>query len=79
MRDDIFQKVHKVMSLFKQCTTMKEVKQTHGHIIRNGVDQNPFVLGKIISFCAVSERGDMNYAASFSAALKTQMGFYGIL
>ncbi|KAL6281342.1 hypothetical protein ACE6H2_018223 [Prunus campanulata] len=75
MRDAIFQKVHKVMSLFKQCTTMKEVKQTHGHIIRNGVDQNPFVLGKIISFCAVSERGDMNYAASVFSSIENPDGF----
>ncbi|CAL9031312.1 unnamed protein product [Prunus brigantina] len=75
MRDDIFQKVHKVMSLFKQCTTMKEVKQTHGHIIRNGVNQNSFVLGKIISFCAVSERGDMNYAASVFSSIENPDGF----
>ncbi|PQP93128.1 pentatricopeptide repeat-containing protein [Prunus yedoensis var. nudiflora] len=75
MRDAIFQKVHKVMSLFKQCTTMKEVKQTHGHIIRHGVDQNPFVLGKIISFCAVSERGDMNYAASVFSSIENPDGF----
>ncbi|KAM1026197.1 hypothetical protein ACFX13_039874 [Malus domestica] len=75
MHDAIFQKVHRVMSLFKQCTTTKHVKQIHGHIIHKGLDQNVFVLGKIVSFCAVSDRGDMDYAVSVFRSVESPDGF----
>lgn len=42
---------------------MKDVDQIHTHIIQAGLLQTLLVIGKIIVVCAVSERGDMDYAA----------------
>lgn len=75
MRGTIFHKAKRVMTLFKQCTTMKEVMQLHAHITHNGLDQNLCVLGKVISFCAVSELGDMDYAVSVFSSIETPDGF----
>jgi pentatricopeptide repeat protein len=63
------------MSLFKQCSTMKDLKQVHAHIIRTGFNQNLYVVGKIIVFCAVSESGDMDYAVSVFDEIENPDGF----
>ncbi|OIV93228.1 hypothetical protein TanjilG_27407 [Lupinus angustifolius] len=51
-----------VMNLFKRCSTMRHLKELHGHIIHTNFHQNNLVLGKIVLFCALS--GNMNYAVS---------------
>lgn len=63
------------MSLLKKCSTMKHLKQIHAHVIQAGFDQNLFVVGKVIVFCAVSERGDMNYAVSVFEKIGNPDGF----
>ncbi|PRQ16209.1 putative tetratricopeptide-like helical domain-containing protein [Rosa chinensis] len=75
MRSNIFHKAQRVMTLFKQCTTMKEVKQLHAHITHTGLDQTLCVLGKVISFCAVSDLGDMDYAVSVFSSIESPDGF----
>ncbi|KAA8540981.1 hypothetical protein F0562_024882 [Nyssa sinensis] len=54
---------------------MKDVKQIHSHIIKSGCVQNLFVIGKIIVFCAVSERGSMDYAVSVFEKIGNPDGF----
>ncbi|KAI4343896.1 hypothetical protein L6164_011191 [Bauhinia variegata] len=58
------QKAQRIMSLFKQCSNMKHLNQIHARIIQSGFDQNLFLIGKIIAFCAASGNGDMDYAVS---------------
>ncbi|KAF8399503.1 hypothetical protein HHK36_015370 [Tetracentron sinense] len=62
-------------SLFKQCSSMKDLKQIHAQIIQTGFDQNLFVVGKISTFCAVSEHGSMDYAVSVFEQIQKPDGF----
>ena len=64
-----------VMSLFNQCESMKHLEQLHAHVIQTGLDQNLFVMGKIIVFCAVSEMGSMGYALSVFGEIENPDGF----
>ncbi|KAI0511741.1 hypothetical protein KFK09_012373 [Dendrobium nobile] len=50
-----------LVSLFHPCSTMRELSQIHALIIRSGFAQHVFVVGRLISFCAVSELGSMKY------------------
>jgi pentatricopeptide repeat protein len=70
-----FRKEQRVMSLFKQCSTMRDLKQVHAHIILTGFNHNLYVVGKIIVFCVVSEGGDMDYAASVFDEIENPDGF----
>ncbi|PKA53011.1 Pentatricopeptide repeat-containing protein [Apostasia shenzhenica] len=53
-----------LLSLFLPCSAMRELSQIHALIIRSGFVQHVFVSGRLISFCAVSELGSMDYAAA---------------
>ncbi|KAG0482906.1 hypothetical protein HPP92_010990 [Vanilla planifolia] len=53
-----------LISLFQPCSTMRELSQIHALIMRSGFTQHVFVLGRLISFCAVSEMGSMDHAAA---------------
>ncbi|XP_050255678.1 pentatricopeptide repeat-containing protein At2g36730-like [Quercus robur] len=70
-----FKKEQRVMSLFKRCSTMKDLKQVHAHIILTGLYQNLYVIGKIIVFCAVSEHGNMDYAVLVFDKIENPDGF----
>lgn len=43
---------------------MRDVEKMHSHVIKLGFDQNIYVIGKIVAFCAVNECGLMDYAVS---------------
>lgn len=64
-----------LMYLFKKCSNARDVTQLHAQIIRSGQNQTLFVIGKIIVFCAVSEQGDMGYAASVFENIESPDGF----
>lgn len=70
-----FAKEQNLMFLFKQCSTLKHLNQLHARIIRLGFDQNLFVIGKLIDFCAVSDHGDMNYAVDVFDRIENPDGF----
>ena len=53
-----------VISFLKNCSCMKDLKQIHARVIQLGFEQNRFVVGKVIVFCAAAEHGVMNYAVS---------------
>ncbi|KAL3570731.1 hypothetical protein D5086_027980 [Populus alba] len=53
-----------VITFLKNCSCMKDLKQIHARVIQLGFEQNRFVVGKVIVFCAAAEHGDMNYAVS---------------
>ncbi|KDP31272.1 hypothetical protein JCGZ_11648 [Jatropha curcas] len=63
------------MSLLKKCSTMKDLKQIHAHVIQSGFEQNLFVIGKVIVFCAVSEQRDIDYAVSVFENIGNPDGF----
>ncbi|XP_059644449.1 pentatricopeptide repeat-containing protein At2g22410, mitochondrial-like [Cornus florida] len=48
--------------LLEKCTHMRELKQLHAQIILQGLTQQTLTLGKLVSFCAVAESGDLQYA-----------------
>ncbi|PIA37743.1 hypothetical protein AQUCO_03000343v1 [Aquilegia coerulea] len=41
---------------------MKQIKQIQTHLIISGSFTDPYPTGKIITFCAISQRGDLDYA-----------------
>lgn len=54
---------------------MKDLEQIHAHVVQTGFDQDLFVMGKIITFCAVSDHGDMDYAVSVFERIGNPDGF----
>ncbi|KAF8379417.1 hypothetical protein HHK36_028852 [Tetracentron sinense] len=51
------------MDLLKNhCTTMKKTKQAHAVLLRNHLFDENVAVSKLISFLALSELGDLNYA-----------------
>ncbi|XP_010258292.1 PREDICTED: pentatricopeptide repeat-containing protein At4g21065-like [Nelumbo nucifera] len=64
-----------LLSLLKQCSTMKDLMQIHAQVIQTGFDQNLYVVGKIINFCAVSGHGPMYYAISVFEQIQNPDGF----
>lgn len=67
------EKAKRVMSLFKFCSTMKDLKQIHARIIQLGFDQDLFVLAKMVEFCSV--QGDMDYSVSVFDRIENPDGF----
>eukprot|EP00257_Ricinus_communis_P024927 XP_025012341.1 pentatricopeptide repeat-containing protein At4g21065 [Ricinus communis] len=63
-KDTCLYKEQLLKSHFKKCSTVKDLKQIHACIVQSGFEQNLFVIGKVIVFCAVSKHVDMNYAVS---------------
>ncbi|KAJ8626448.1 hypothetical protein MRB53_019755 [Persea americana] len=45
-----------------QCTTIEKSKQAHAFLLRNHLFQNNRATSKILSFLAISQSGDLNYA-----------------
>ncbi|XP_024931960.3 pentatricopeptide repeat-containing protein At2g29760, chloroplastic-like isoform X2 [Ziziphus jujuba] len=48
--------------LLEKCSSMSELKQLHAQIIIRSLTNENLTLGKLISFCAVSDAGDLRYA-----------------
>ncbi|XP_044469192.1 pentatricopeptide repeat-containing protein At2g22410, mitochondrial-like [Mangifera indica] len=65
-----FQSLHKFKSAnhetlhfhLEKCTSMNQIKQIHAQIILQGPTNQILTLGKLISFCAVSNNGNLEYA-----------------
>ncbi|KAK9188049.1 hypothetical protein WN944_019448 [Citrus x changshan-huyou] len=47
--------------LDKQCTSMKDLKKIHAHLIKTGLAKDPIAASRILAFCT-SPAGDINYA-----------------
>ncbi|XP_058090393.1 pentatricopeptide repeat-containing protein At5g66520-like [Magnolia sinica] len=58
-----FKSNKRTLSLLQQChLTMTQIKQIQAHLVVSGTLSDPFAAGKIIAFCAISDRGDLDYA-----------------
>nr|CAD1826499.1 unnamed protein product [Ananas comosus var. bracteatus] len=64
-----------LISFFKSCSTMRELSQIHAQIISAGLEQHVYVIGRLISFCCVSENGSMDYASLVFEQLNWPDGF----
>ena len=50
------------LRLLQKCSGMRQLKQIHAHVIALGLSRFTFITSKVLSFCAVSETGDLSYA-----------------
>ncbi|XP_031265110.1 pentatricopeptide repeat-containing protein At2g22410, mitochondrial-like [Pistacia vera] len=46
----------------EKCTSMNQIKQIHAQIISQGLTNENLTVGKLISFCAISNNGNLEYA-----------------
>lgn len=63
------------MSLIKKCSTMRDLKRVHARVVTKGLEQSLYHAGKLVGFCAVSERGDMDYAVPVFRRIRKPDGF----
>ncbi|XP_038687934.1 pentatricopeptide repeat-containing protein At2g02980, chloroplastic-like [Tripterygium wilfordii] len=73
--DNLSPKEQKLMRHFKKCSTMKDINQIHADIVKSGFECSLYLIGKIIVFCAVSERGDIGYGVSVFQRMENPDGF----
>uniref|UniRef100_A0A1D1YFZ6 Pentatricopeptide repeat-containing protein At5g66520 n=1 Tax=Anthurium amnicola TaxID=1678845 RepID=A0A1D1YFZ6_9ARAE len=53
----------RTLSLLQRCNlNMAGIKQIHAHLVVSGAVADTYVAGKILAFCAISERGDLAHA-----------------
>ncbi|KAF5188964.1 Pentatricopeptide repeat-containing protein [Thalictrum thalictroides] len=50
------------LSLIQSCKSMNELKQIHAQIIRSDHLSNTFLATKLLEFCAISTRNNIDYA-----------------
>ncbi|CAN1151999.1 Pentatricopeptide repeat-containing protein At2g02980, chloroplastic [Linum perenne] len=68
-------KENNLISLLKKSSTIRDINQLHAQAIQSGHHQSLFLVGKIVMFSAVSEPGNMGYAASVFETITTPDGF----
>ncbi|XP_012079120.1 pentatricopeptide repeat-containing protein At2g22410, mitochondrial isoform X1 [Jatropha curcas] len=49
-------------SLLEKCSSIKELKQIHAQIVLNGLNHQTLTISKVISFCAVTDTRNLDYA-----------------
>ncbi|GMH21406.1 hypothetical protein Nepgr_023248 [Nepenthes gracilis] len=64
-----------LLSLSRQCSTIKDLEQLHAQIVQLGFDQNLYVVGKILEFCAVLGRDLMSYSEKIFEHIERPDGF----
>ncbi|KAK9676841.1 hypothetical protein RND81_11G105200 [Saponaria officinalis] len=50
--------------LENQCTSIKDLKKIHAHLIKTGLSKNPIAISRVLAFCATSHAADIHYAHS---------------
>ncbi|XP_041001195.1 pentatricopeptide repeat-containing protein At2g22410, mitochondrial-like [Juglans microcarpa x Juglans regia] len=58
-KSPIHQNLH---HLLEKCSSMRELKLIHAQIILHGLTNENLTLGKLVSFCAIADTGDLEYA-----------------
>ncbi|KAI3703545.1 hypothetical protein L1987_73698 [Smallanthus sonchifolius] len=59
---DFTSKEQECISLIKNCKNIQELKQSHCLILKLGLDYSSFCTGNLLSTCALSSWGSMDYA-----------------
>lgn len=52
------------MSLMKRCSSLRDFKQVHGQIVKLGLIWSSFCASNLVTTCALSDWGSMDYACS---------------
>nr|XP_009394320.2 PREDICTED: pentatricopeptide repeat-containing protein At5g66520-like [Musa acuminata subsp. malaccensis]XP_018683297.1 PREDICTED: pentatricopeptide repeat-containing protein At5g66520-like [Musa acuminata subsp. malaccensis] len=55
--------------------SMREAKRIHAHLLVSGTISDPYAAGKLVAFCAVSDRGDLDYAGLVFRCLPCRSAF----
>ncbi|KAK6920902.1 Pentatricopeptide repeat [Dillenia turbinata] len=64
-----------LFKMLKQCYNMKHLNQIHAQIIKTGFEQDLFMVGKIIVFCATSVQNLVDYAVGVFNNVENPDGF----
>lgn len=78
---DTNQKEQECISLIKKCKNMEEFKQAHGQILKLGFFWSSFCASNLLTTCALSEWGSMDYACSIFQQIDdpTSFDFNGMI
>ncbi|KDP31247.1 hypothetical protein JCGZ_11623 [Jatropha curcas] len=52
------------VSLLNSCKSLTSLKQIHANVLKNGLDTDPFVAGKLLLHCTISLSDSLDYACS---------------
>nr|POE59954.1 pentatricopeptide repeat-containing protein, chloroplastic [Quercus suber] len=61
--------------LADQCTSMRQLKQVHAQMIASARIHDTFAASRLLSFCALSDSGDVLYALKIFENTQTPNGF----
>ncbi|KAL3526291.1 hypothetical protein ACH5RR_010947 [Cinchona calisaya] len=61
--------------LADQCTCMHQLKQIHAQMIITGRIQDNYAASRLISFCSLSDSGDLNYALKLFSTIQEPNSF----
>ncbi|XP_008792153.2 pentatricopeptide repeat-containing protein At3g22690-like [Phoenix dactylifera] len=53
---------HPILARLERCSSMRELRQLHAHMITTGLARDPFAASRLLAFCALSLHGDLRYA-----------------
>ncbi|XP_077210914.1 putative pentatricopeptide repeat-containing protein At3g05240 [Tasmannia lanceolata] len=72
--------VEHVISLLERCSRMRELKEIHAFVIRNGLYENGFVMSRVFVFCVNSDSGSLDHAHSlFETIEEPSLFLYNIM
>ncbi|KAL9244493.1 hypothetical protein vseg_018265 [Gypsophila vaccaria] len=62
---------HPILTMLEnQCTSIKDLKQIHAHLLKTGLSNNPIAISRVLAFCATSHAADISYAHSIFACIE---------
>ncbi|XP_073109569.1 pentatricopeptide repeat-containing protein At2g29760, chloroplastic-like [Elaeis guineensis] len=53
---------HPMLARLERCSSMRELRQLHAHMVTTGLARDPFAASRLLAFCALSLHGDLHYA-----------------
>ncbi|KAJ7964378.1 Pentatricopeptide repeat-containing protein [Quillaja saponaria] len=65
----------RALLLLDQCLTMTHIKQIQSHLTVSGNIVDPYAAGKIITFCAIRDRGDLSHGFELFRSLPYRTTF----
>ncbi|KAG1335529.1 pentatricopeptide repeat-containing protein [Cocos nucifera] len=62
---------HPILARLERCSSMRELRQLHAHMITTGLARDPFAASRLLAFCALSLHGDLRYALALFRQIPT--------
>ncbi|XP_065850757.1 putative pentatricopeptide repeat-containing protein At5g40405 isoform X2 [Euphorbia lathyris] len=66
---------HKSLFLLDRCLTLLQIKQIQSRLTVSGTIKDPYAASKIVSFCAISDSGDLSHAYNLFLRLQRRSTF----